>query len=539
MKYLFFIIWLFCSTTFGAVNAGTVWEWRSTATGSMVNGCGYDSTVASAGTDYSQQDSAQFAFSDLATTNGTTNPCVVTSASHNFVSTDNGDIIHIASGGTFTAGWYEIKSTSGNAATLDRACASGASTSAGVWKEGGSCNTGSATLDSSFFAALAAGNTVWIKNGTYSAGSAISAGTAGGSQQPILIRGYNSSRGDNPTDSTRPTISMGAANFALAADVDTYNIIVTGSGANGYQVGAGGKVFYSKFINTSTTAARSAIQALGGNNFLFGVEGISYRGPAFTTITTGIIEHSYFHDSDIGIQLNGTTNGFSVIDTISADNVTDAVKVGGSQTAFLHLDGLTLYGSENKQGTGLGIVTGVTNIRFSNSILYGFATGASHADSQTVSFDDYNDYNNNTTDTSNWTKGANDVTTAPVFLNVLQLTGTGATSSSSTLTDSGASFNGKINDNIDFLTITSGTGVTAGKYLITGHTNTTLTTDLSLGSGSSIAYQVTYAHNFQIGNNLRNKGFAGSFPAALTTGYKSIGAVQQMPGYPRGKVVNK
>src|SRR4051812_13205674 len=104
---VFLFTFLFgCHPAFAALPSTTVWEVRSTATAANVNGGGFNPSVASPGTDYSQQDASQFSGSDLASTVGTTNPCVVTSASHNFVSSDNGILIHINSGTNWTAGWY-------------------------------------------------------------------------------------------------------------------------------------------------------------------------------------------------------------------------------------------------------------------------------------------------------------------------------------------------------------------------------------------------------------------------------------------------
>ena len=46
-----------------ALSAGVVWEVRTT--GDDTNGGGFDSTVTSPGTDYSQQTAAQITYTDL------------------------------------------------------------------------------------------------------------------------------------------------------------------------------------------------------------------------------------------------------------------------------------------------------------------------------------------------------------------------------------------------------------------------------------------------------------------------------------------
>lgn len=72
-------------------------------------------------------------FTDLAATSGTTSAPVVTSASHNFVAADVGSLIYISAGTNWLVGWYQIISTATNAATLDHACASTSSPTAGSW----------------------------------------------------------------------------------------------------------------------------------------------------------------------------------------------------------------------------------------------------------------------------------------------------------------------------------------------------------------------------------------------------------------------
>src|SRR5437660_4761540 len=86
------------------VTAATIWEVRPT-NGSNLNGACFDSTIANAGTDYSQQNTAQASFTDLATTGVVT---TLTSASAQFTSAMIGNCIRIESGTNFTVGWYQI-----------------------------------------------------------------------------------------------------------------------------------------------------------------------------------------------------------------------------------------------------------------------------------------------------------------------------------------------------------------------------------------------------------------------------------------------
>lgn len=100
-----------------AIAARTVWRVRTG--GDDNNGAGYDSTVASAGTDYSQQDVAQLTITATLSAGGTT---TLTDAAggNQFTSAMVANVIRI-SGGTLTAGWYCIMAfTDANNVVLDR-----------------------------------------------------------------------------------------------------------------------------------------------------------------------------------------------------------------------------------------------------------------------------------------------------------------------------------------------------------------------------------------------------------------------------------
>ena len=182
-----------------ALSAVCTWEVRTT--GNDGNSGGF--VTGASGTDYSQQDASQYNAADLASSNGTTNPSVVTSASHNFVAADVGNIIRITAGTNWTTGFYQIVSCAANAATLDRAVGTAASLTGGTYVVGGAfASPGQAG------GAKAQGNDVWIKAGTYTI-SSTSANVSGGRVSEVFStgggvgqsnkarwRGYSSSRGD-------------------------------------------------------------------------------------------------------------------------------------------------------------------------------------------------------------------------------------------------------------------------------------------------------------------------------------------------------
>lgn len=515
------LLFALASLSWGALPATGVINFRASATAGNVNGCGFNS--ARGGTDYSLQDAAQITNTDGAASGTTT----FTSAGSTFTSAMVGNYLHITAGGGTTVGWYEIVTyTDANNVVLDRTPGTGSSATFYV---GGACSLGS-TLDDDVFEIGVPGNTFQIKNGSYTLGEAVSISVSGTALLPVKIVGYNATPGDAPTGSTRPLIAGGANAFAMPGSYWNFgHAIFTTSAAAGLSVGPEGKCYFSKIVNNSTTAGRVAVTAVSNDVTLIAIEAIAYRGAAVSGNARVFIYGSYIHDSDIGVAGTGTTFGGSIESTIIADNVTAAIRISAASSTTLVLRSLTLYGTQNTTGIGLDLTTtGAQNTRLINSIIYGFVTGVSHVDTQLESYDNWNAYNNNDTDVSGWTKGPNDVTTAPGFVSVAQLTGSTATTSGAVLTQSGADFS-TVTDNVDFVHIISGTGVTAGKYLITSHTSDTITLDSAPGTNATAdkVWQVTTGHNFGIGTNYRGLGFPGVIPGGLSTGYTDIGAVQR------------
>src|SRR5271166_2433267 len=136
-----------------AVNATAVWRVRPS--GSNTNGGGYDSGIAGAGTDYSQQNTAQ-ATGTLGTAAGTT---AFSDAGGAFTAVMIGNALWIASGAGFTAGVYFITGyTSATAITLDRSPGTG---TVAHWALGGAW----ADFFTNTTANIVAGNVVYLLGG--------------------------------------------------------------------------------------------------------------------------------------------------------------------------------------------------------------------------------------------------------------------------------------------------------------------------------------------------------------------------------------
>lgn len=184
-----------------AIAAGAVYEVRTT--GSDTNGGGF--VTGSSGTDWSQQNSAQYAVTN-AVTNGTT---TITSSTANFGTDVVGNILYIQGGtGSITAGWYQITSrTNSTTIVVDRS--TGLTTGTGA-----TLNIGGALASPGQAAQIATtnGNKIWINQGTYNV-STSTAGSGGpvstGTNSQIVIEGYDVTRGDRTAN--RPILKWTAS----------------------------------------------------------------------------------------------------------------------------------------------------------------------------------------------------------------------------------------------------------------------------------------------------------------------------------------
>lgn len=491
--------------------------------------------------DYSRHDTARYSNSVLT---GTTTSC--TDATNPFTAQMVGNFMCIASGTGITAGWYEIVSVAAGTATLSSSA--GASYSLGVIKIGGAVSLGGTTTgitDTIFFgvgiSSATAAARYFIKGGssiTYTLGQTVAAGTAGNASWPIIVEGYATNRGDMPNSVTRPTLALGANTWTGASNTANYSLQFTGTSSAVVTVGGSSVAKDIKCLNTSTTAGRTAISCLSSSTII-NCEATNYRGIGFGTTNQNVsFNGCYSHDCNTGI--SNTTGQLNINNCIVANCVTQAIAVAGANVNIKNINNCTIYGAENKLGIALNMVSGATICSFMNNIIYGFVTGVTHADTQTVGYDDYNDYFNNTSDVSaatQWQKGPNDIAVNPSFANVAQITGTTATTTAGNhLVQSGATFvTSGVTAGRDCVHIISGTGVTVGIYGIASvDSETQITTDIAITADATAnkVWQITTGRNFAPGVAVKALGFPGAFPGALTTSYNDIGAVQRQETAP-------
>jgi hypothetical protein len=164
-----------------ALSSSIVWEVRPTV-GSDNNGGGYK--TGASGTDYSQQASAQYALTGIASA-GAGATILSAAAAADMV----GNIAQVISGTNFTAGFYEIISVSvGVSITFDRSVCTGVGAS-GVINIGGALNTISIVA-----ANMVSNNTVYVKaSGTYTVTATLNITAL----SLVSFIGYTTTRGDN------------------------------------------------------------------------------------------------------------------------------------------------------------------------------------------------------------------------------------------------------------------------------------------------------------------------------------------------------
>jgi hypothetical protein len=210
-----------------------VFELRTT--GDDLNGGGFDS--ASAGVDYSQQDSAQVTIDGATIT-------MILDATNRFVLTgytvsadDVGNCVCIR-GGTCTPGRYfiDLVDTGLNTWRVDRSAGSIAQT--GTGRMGGAAKF-LGSINNSSGSSPTARNKVWIKSGTYTltTSTAGDGGPTSNISANIEIEGYNTTRGDG-SEATAPVIDCAAFTgmivfaFGASAVVVCRYCKVDGQGAN-------------------------------------------------------------------------------------------------------------------------------------------------------------------------------------------------------------------------------------------------------------------------------------------------------------------
>lgn len=286
-----------------ALNAAIVWEVRTT--GADTNGGGFK--TGATGTDWSQQNAAQYAVTDGVTAGTTT----ITSITANFGTDVVGNVIYVAGGtGSVAAGWYEIISrTNSTTIVVDRS--TGLTAGTGV-----TLNIGGALASPGQASALGVdGNKYYIKAGTYTITSA-TPNIAGGCFKPQLggngtflyIEGYQTTRGDL---GTKPVLILNTGvSTATIVDLTTstygrcLNLEVDGHS----EATSRGFSFGGSFVYLARCLARNCTNS--------GIHGANATAEVVHCRATGCSTQEAFHGESAGIRFRycqadtNTTKGF-------------------------------------------------------------------------------------------------------------------------------------------------------------------------------------------------------------------------------------
>ena len=378
-----------------------IWEFRATA-GAANSGGGFD--TASGGTDFSNQDSAQLQLTDLATSGiGVT---TLTSVTGGFTSAMVGNYIQIRSGTNVTAGFYRVTAhTDTNTVTLDRAPDDGVG---GI--SGGSGDLGGALdiLTDAFLDdadVVIAGNTIHVKNdGTMTLTGAISVLKDGTTNDPIIIDGYNISRGDCPFGANRPVIAAADNNLTFDNSWVFKNLIVTTTTLSGISADLNAMWFNCKSTNSSGSGGRNAFTGGFGRGAYIACEAVSTNGDGIDPISSNcLILACYIHDSVDGVDHSGTNDNLLRVINCVFDTCTIGLHSGaGDEYTILNN---TFYNCTS----GMTATSNSVSI-FINNLFDNCTDGVKWDNSGTIitsNMFDYNMWSNNTRDMS-WDNGSSE-----------------------------------------------------------------------------------------------------------------------------------
>ncbi len=308
-----------------AISASVEWEVRTT--GSDANGGGFKSGAS--GTDYSLQNAAQVAYTDLVI--DASDNTKVTSAGTPFTSAHVGNIIKVTGGTGFTTGRYEVTAVASAVATLDRAVGTTSST-------GGTGNLGGGllTIAEAITAQDVTDQTIWIKSGTYTITTEIVLGN-----YKYKLYGYNSTHADWGTKPLITSSTTGIKHFsctgsssvcffrniemttsasnttntyAIAADANFPILVLEACVFDGFRFGciaaggnfAGISAIGCEWKNINLTGVETNYRMSLSHCKFYG--GIHISGVMAHFVNEGMVDHCIFHSNNgVALKVNNPT----------------------------------------------------------------------------------------------------------------------------------------------------------------------------------------------------------------------------------------
>lgn len=411
------------------IGAGTVWRIRTG--GNAANGAGYDSTISGAGTDYTQQDSAQLTLSDCATSGaGST---TLTSATGGFTSAMVGNAIRIASGTNFQAGYYFITAyTDTNTVTVDRTPSSGGAGSSGAGRVGGAARQ----LSDALGTACVPGNTIYVRatagnassyptsSPDYTIGSSFT--PSSGSAAVGLIKWI----GENgvPTIQT-PGLAMNGFSFVHFEGLYFYANGNT-SGTIGILSAGANTVILDCIFNTNSQSSQHGIYFSTGQGTAIGNEVYSGSTSPTSATNTGIVAtgngclimgNKVRYMRGKGIDCTGS--GCDVLFNTVYGCVDNGISTAVASTVVCHILNNTINGNSG-HGIAVSGSNGAAWCVIANNVITNHTGSGKHGISVTTSSSDPrklawrgNIFNGNTTDYSNVSADATDQAIDPDYVN--------------------------------------------------------------------------------------------------------------------------
>lgn len=554
---LFSLVLILTSMTshgFCIFNQNTVWEARATAiAGNKGGGC---FVLGASGTDYSQQDNPQYVIGGI-TTAGSGNVFLSTMAAADWVGNCfyiNGGQNVIADGrGQITAVTPGVDFTAVSTGNALMSLATGVVVDAQINIGGAiSFNTSNANLrsgDDKIFEAMVASNTMWVKNsGTILISDPVSLqGINCSASTPCYVTGYNNTRGDDPSpfgvSTTAPSINVGANGLGLSAGpINLSNLFIYGTASNIFSPGGYTYNRNLKIWNLSNTANRAAYapatHASLRNSELVSVYGF---GMNYQSITGADVNNIYVHDTPYGGWTLGSGHN-TIKNSLFANCAQLALHTNTNAgiTTSLTVYGVTIDGFNNVQrSTAIWLNASTASLTLDNSIIancYGGIVVQGGFSSKAHTPNANNVYWNLVStvaggfnlDLKYSTFGVN-----PQFEDNTELYGsTAATASGVLMMHGGGMFSDAgITDNLDFVTMHEGSGITSNvSFLIIGHSSfsLTLTPAISANAGQDKKWTIRKGKRWNVGTNMKAQGTTWTFGGSTTTTYMEPGAVQRI-----------
>lgn len=380
--------------------------WEVRTTGSDANSGGFN--TASAGTDYSQQNTPHVTFNGTTVT-GTATGTALTIVGYVVNAGDVGNILKITGGAGFTVGNYQINAVTiaTNRWTLDRAPGNGVGLT-------GTMGGGFLTISNAFTQHSTTDQAIYVQSGTYNVTTGLTTASHTGGKDQNRVIGYITTHATPATGASRPTVT-------------TTTNAITGLAA----VGSGGWIFQNLII-TNTSNGIAGMDFTSNNNcsvfnckisgFATGIIGSTSHSIVNTEVTgnttAGItatniaIIGCWIHDTTcVGISVitNDITIGNCLISNCAgatSDGILDAasgITIFGTTIYKCGRDGIRLSGN-----VSLAPAIMYNNI-FANNTGFGIDITVAQSSSSSNTIDYNGFYSNTAGDRSNLAISPHDV----------------------------------------------------------------------------------------------------------------------------------